>query len=221
MKFVAYYRVSTRRQGESGLGLDAQRQAVNSHAKASSGAIVAEFTEIESGKVSERPQLLLALAQAKATDATLIVAKLDRLSRNVAFLSSLLESGVPFICCDNPFANKLTLHILAAVAEAEAEAISIRTKAALAQAKKRGVKLGASNPNCQNLTTEHRARGASKGGEVTRKACQQFKAVILPVIQGIQGSPEDIAAELNKRGYVTQRRQPWNRRAVKKIMGRN
>jgi DNA invertase Pin-like site-specific DNA recombinase len=219
MKLIAYYRVSTKRQGESGLGIDAQKSAVAAHAHASGTtcAIVAEFIEIESGKDADRPQLAAALAFARATNATLVVAKLDRLSRNVAFLSALMESGVPFVACDNPHANKLTLHILAAVAQAEAEAISIRTKAALAEASKRGAKLGGANPACRNLDAAARARGQSKGGEAIRQACEEFRAAILAIVQ-VDKSPDVIAAELNEKGITTKRGQPWNRRAVKAIL---
>ena len=219
MKLIAYYRVSTKRQGASGLGLDAQRAAVNEFAVRSSGAVLSEFTEIESGKRCDRPQLALALAQARATGATLVVAKLDRLSRNVAFLSALMESGVPFVACDNPSANKLTLHILAAVAEAEAEAISKRTKAALEEARKRGTKLGAADPRCRNLTDTARARGSASGGETTREICEQFRATLLPIVQAMEGKTVDeIAAALNSGGYVTQRGLPWKPRTVRALL---
>src|SRR5579862_7716530 len=134
-KFIAYYRVSTEKQGQSGLGLDAQRKAVADYLNGGQWALLAEYTEVESGKRADRPQLLAALAHAKATGATLIVAKLDRLSRNVAFIAALMESGVEFTAADMPMANRLTVHVLAAVAEHEREAISARTKAALAAAK--------------------------------------------------------------------------------------
>ena len=137
-KLVAYLRVSTRKQGESGLGLEGQQTAIDAYAKQVNGEVIAKYVEIESGKRSDRPDLIRAIAQAKRMKAVLIVAKLDRLARNVAFLSRLLESGVEFVACDNPSANRLTIHILAAVAEAEAKAISDRTKAALASAKVRG-----------------------------------------------------------------------------------
>lgn len=133
-KFVAYTRVSTVKQGESGLGIDAQREAIKQHV--GTGELLREFMEIESGKRNDRPELLKALAFCRQKKATLVIAKLDRLSRNVHFLSGLMESKVPFIACDNPNANPLTLHILSAVAEAEAKAISARTKAALAASKK-------------------------------------------------------------------------------------
>lgn len=130
-RVVAYYRVSTLRQGQSGLGLEAQRQAVMSLCEARGWEVIAEQTEVESGKTANRPQLLAALHQAKVTGATLVVAKLDRLSRSVAFLSALQDSGAKFIAADMPEANELTVHIMAAVAQAERQAISKRTQEAL------------------------------------------------------------------------------------------
>ena len=142
--FISYIRVSTARQGRSGLGLDAQREAIRLHIGA--GKIAAEFVEIESGKSADnRPQLAAALAACKLRGATLVIAKLDRLSRNVAFIATMMDSGVDFVAVDFPQANRLTLHILAAVAEHEREAISARTIAALAAAKRRGIVLG--NPD--------------------------------------------------------------------------
>src|SRR6516165_4391847 len=136
-KFVAYFRVSTDRQGKSGLGLEAQREAVMNFLNGGPWALVGEFTEVESGKRADRPQLEKALAACKRQKAKLVIAKLDRLSRNLAFVATLMESGVEFVAVDNPHANKLTVHILAAVAQHEREMISERTKAALAAAKKR------------------------------------------------------------------------------------
>jgi DNA invertase Pin-like site-specific DNA recombinase len=141
-KFVAYYRVSTQRQGRSGLGLEAQQTAVRDFLNGGDWRLVAEVTEVESGKGSDRPKLAEALKLCRLHGATLVIAKLDRLARNVAFISNLMESGVEFHAVDFPQANRLTVHILAAVAEHEAKAISERTKAALAAAKRRGVKLG-------------------------------------------------------------------------------
>ncbi|WP_369426603.1 recombinase family protein [Glacieibacterium megasporae] len=145
-RFVAYYRVSTDRQGRSGLGLDAQREAVADQVQRAGGTIVADFTEIESGKRADRPELRAALAEAKHHRATLIIARLDRLSRNMAFIANLMDARVDFIACDNPHATRLTFHILAAVAEHEREMISARTKAALAIARARGVRLGNPRP---------------------------------------------------------------------------
>ena len=131
-RFVAYFRVSTEKQGVSGLGLDAQREAVTRHVAITQGVIVAEYCEIESGKRNDRPQIAAALAACRLRRATLVIAKLDRLARNVFFISSLQESGVDFVACDNPHATRLTIQILAAVAEHEREMIAERTKAALA-----------------------------------------------------------------------------------------
>jgi len=134
-RFVAYYRVSTDKQGRSGLGLEAQRAAVAVHIAGALGAVAAEFVEVESGRRRDRPQLAAALAAARAHRAILVIAKLDRLARNVHFVSGLMESGVEFVAADLPTVNRLTVHILAAVAEEEARMISARTKAALAAAK--------------------------------------------------------------------------------------
>ena len=131
-KFVAYFRVSTDRQGKSGLGLEAQRKSVLDFLDGGRWSLVAEFTEVESGKRSNRPQLAKALDACRRQKAKLVIAKLDRLSRNLAFIATLMESGVEFVAVDNPHANKLTVHILAAVAQHEREMISERTKAPLA-----------------------------------------------------------------------------------------
>src|SRR3954471_2074689 len=141
-KFVAYYRVSTERQGRSGLGLEAQQEAVRAYLNGGSWRLVAEVIEVESGKRADRPKLAEALRLCRMHGGMLIIAKLDRLARNVAFVSNLMESGVEFTAVDFPQANRLTVHILAAVAEHEAQMISTRTKAALAAAKARGTKLG-------------------------------------------------------------------------------
>ena len=141
-KFISYLRVSTAKQGASGLGLEAQRKAVEDYLNGGRWKLIAECVEVESGKKSDRPKLAEALRLCRLHGATLIVAKLDRLARNVAFLSNLMEAGVEFVAVDFPTANRLTVHILAAVAEHEAAMISRRTKDALAAAKARGVKLG-------------------------------------------------------------------------------
>src|SRR5580704_5880269 len=145
-RFVPYYRVSTARQGQSGLGLEAQQKAVRDFLNGGAWEIVAEFVEVESGKKADRPELARALDACRKHKAKLVIAKLDRLSRNLALIATLMDAGVEFIAVDNPHANKLTLHILAAVAEHEREAISERTKAALAAAKARGTRLGTPDP---------------------------------------------------------------------------
>ena len=153
-RYIAYYRVSTAGQGRSGLGIEAQQLAVKAYLTGRDHNLIAEFTEIESGRNSDRPKLAEALALAKKQKAILVIARLDRLARNVVFIASLMESSVEFIACDMPQATPFTLHIMAAVGEAEAKAISERTKAALAAAKERGVILG----NTTNLPVA-RAKG--------------------------------------------------------------
>ena len=220
-KFVSYLRVSTERQGQSGLGLDAQRKAVADYLNGGQCALLREYVEIESGKrASNRPQLLAALAHAKATGATLIVAKLDRLSRNVAFIAALMESGVEFTAADMPMANRLTVHVLAAVAEHEREAISARTKAALAAAKARGQKLG--NPNGARAL---RGLGNAAGVAAAVASADRHAAQVLPVIEAIRGegvtSLLGIAGELNRRGILTARGGRWYATTVRNLMGRS
>src|SRR5262249_27166121 len=174
-KFVAYFRVSTDRQGKSGLGLNAQRQAVMNYLDGGRWTLVDEFTEVESGKRADRPELEKALVACKKQKAKLVIAKLDRLSRNLAFIATLMESGVEFVAVDNPHANKLTIHILAAVAQHEREMISERTKAALQAAKKRGQRLG--NPNL--------AAAAERGTAAVKANARRFAANVRPIIDEI------------------------------------
>lgn len=207
LKFVAYYRVSTAKQGASGLGLEAQRALVDRHLSGiEGGELVYEFTEIESGRKTKRPQLDAALWQCKRHGATLIIAKLDRLARNVHFISGLMESGVEFVAVDNPQANRLVLHILAAVAEEEARAISQRTKAALVAAKARGVKLG---ENGKVLAERNKA------------ASQAHAELIAPMIEEIPYEERDtvtkMAEALNRYGVPTMRGGKWSRRQVYRL----
>ncbi len=214
--FVAYYRVSTDKQGKSGLGLDAQRQAVKGYLNG--GKLIAEFTEVETGKgrnaLRRRPQLNTALEACKKHKATLVIAKLDRLARNVAFISSLMESGVEFVAADMPHANRLTVHILAAVAEHEREMISERTKAALAATKKRGEKLGCPVPE----------RGSAAGVKVRREQADQFAANTRPVIDSIRDSGvsslRGVAGALNARGIQAPRGGEWHPTAVARVLER-
>ena len=165
--FIAYYRVSTARQGHSALGLEAQRQAVRDYLNGASRQLVGEFVEVESGKRSDRPKLAEALRLCRLHGATLVIAKLDRLARNVHFVSSLMESGVDFVAVDFPQANRLTVHILAAVAEHEAKMISERTRAALQAAKTRGVRLGGYRGGTISQAARERSaarRKANRGG---------------------------------------------------------
>ena len=169
-RFAAYYRVSTDRQGRSGLGLDAQRAAVARHAAGAGGAVAAAFEEVESGRRGDRPQLALAMAECRARRAVLLIAKLDRLARDAHFLLGLEKAGVEFVAADMPHANRLTVGIMALVAEEEARATSTRTKAALAAAKARGVRLG--NPRLQpgDAATAEGARAAWSAAAARRAA---------------------------------------------------
>jgi DNA invertase Pin-like site-specific DNA recombinase len=220
---VGYLRVSTRGQGESGLGLEAQKNAIENYAKQNGANIATYYTEVESGKLANRPELAKALAHARRSKATLIVAKLDRLARNVAFLSAMMDSTVPFVVCDNPQANRLTLHILSAVAEAEAKAISDRTKAALTAYKARGGKLGAQLPQCRNLTSEAIAKGQKMGGEATRRAAQEAYADITATVNERRAAGQtlqQIADGLNAEGHTTRRGKAWNAVQVLRLLSR-
>lgn len=224
---IAYYRVSTKQQGESGLGLEGQETAVQSYARQTGATIKASYVEVESGKVADRPQLAKALAHARRSKATLCVAKLDRLSRNVEFLARVMNSAVEFIACDNPAANRLTLHVLAAVAEAEAKAISDRTKAALAAAKARGTLLGSARPGHWNGNEAARLAGLKKARAVAVKV-RQAKADeaytdLLPTIEALKAeglSLRDIAAKLDTEGHTTRRGRPWNPVQVSRVLER-
>lgn len=218
MHYVTYLRVSTDRQGKSGLGLDAQRKAVADHV-AGKGEITAEYVEIESGKKNDRPQLARALAEAKRIGAVLLIAKLDRLARNVAFIANLLEAGVEIAAADMPEANRFLLHVMAAVAEHEAQAISDRTRAALAAAKARGVALGWSIPG----RAEEQRQAARKGAERNARKADQHAANVLPIIRQIAApgaSLRQIADELNTRGIKTARGGLWYAATVRNIMAR-
>ncbi|NCO16045.1 MAG: recombinase family protein [Alphaproteobacteria bacterium] len=218
MHYVTYLRVSTDRQGKSGLGLDAQRKAVADHV-AGKGEIAAEYVEIESGKKNDRPQLARALAEAKRIGAVLLIAKLDRLARNVAFIANLLEAGVEIAAADMPEANRFLLHVMAAVAEHEAQAISDRTRAALAAAKARGVALGWSMPG----RAGEQRHAARKGAERNARKADRHAANVLPVIRQVAArgaSLRQIADELNARGIKTARGGLWYAATVRNVMAR-
>jgi DNA invertase Pin-like site-specific DNA recombinase len=224
MDYVAYFRVSTDKQGASGLGLEAQREAVTRHVAASGGRIIAEFTEVESGKRSNRPQLERAISHAKRVKATLCVAKLDRLSRNVAFLAALMESKLPFVACDNPHATPFTLHILAAVAEHEAKAISDRTKAALAAYKARGGVLGGSRSNLSTEALDACQRGRENGSRANRdKAIREYALESRLALEWRNAgmSLSVIADRLNSEGFRTVSGADWSKVQVHRMLGRN
>ena len=206
--FIAYYRVSTDRQGKSGLGLEAQRAAVGRYLASVGGNLLAEHTEVETGRRNDRPELQKALAACRKHKARLVIAKLDRLSRNVAFIATMMDSGVEFVACDNPHATRLTLHILAAVAEHEREMISARTKAALQAAKARGVRLGR---NAERLAPANHAAALDHGNQIKD---------VLAELNRSGMTTREIAAELTARGITTPRGGRWHPQTVRRVMER-
>lgn len=215
--YIAYLRVSTNRQGESGLGIEAQQAAIARHT--ANGTVLATFREVESGKRCDRPKLREALNLARRTGATLVIAKLDRLARNVHFISGLMEAGVDFVACDMPTANKLTLHIMAAMAEHEGQMISERTRNALAAAKARGAVLGG-----------YRGKGApdaiarKMAAQKLAKAADERAALIRPVVAELKASgydtPAKLANALNARHIAAPRGGLWSPIAVKRLQDR-
>jgi len=221
MKFVSYLRVSTQKQGHSGLGLAAQRASIDAFVNQSRGRVLQSFTEVESGKSNKRPQLANALHLAKVTGATLVIAKLDRLSRNAAFLLTLQDSGVKFVAADMPEANNLTVGIMALVAQQEREAISKRTQEALRAAKAKGVHLG--NPN--GAAPLRRARkGNSASVDAIRAKADQHAFNLRPVLNALREegvtSLGGIAAALNEREMRTPRGGCWHKSSVKNLLER-
>src|SRR5690348_3276152 len=219
-RFIAYYRVSTDKQGQSGLGLEAQRKTVTDYLNGGAWALIGEFTEVESGKRNDnRPVLAKALAACRAHGATLVIAKLDRLARNVAFISNLMESSVEFVAVDFPAANRLTIHILAAVAEHEAQAISDRTRAALAAATARGVRLGGFRGRAGTCTDLARARASRIANS------NQRVRDLMPVIHALKAeghrSLRSIATGLNQRSIPAPRGGIWSAAQVQRILSRN
>jgi DNA invertase Pin-like site-specific DNA recombinase len=214
-RFIAYYRVSTAKQGRSGLGLEAQKAAVPAYLNGGSWTLADEFVEVESGKLSDRPELARALEACSLIGATLVIAKLDRLTRNVAFLANLMEAGVEFVACDNPHARKFTVHILAAVAELEREQIAARTKAALAASKARGKQLGGYRGG---PVPDGRAGTAGK-----RAKADSFAARVTPTVVKLreQGkSLHQVAADLTSKGIKTAQGGIWTATAVRRVLAR-
>jgi DNA invertase Pin-like site-specific DNA recombinase len=212
-KYIAYYRVSTARQGKSGLGLDAQRLAVQSYLNGEKP--LSEFVEVESGRRGDRPQLTAALAACRIHKAILVIAKLDRLARNVAFVSSLMEAGVEFQAVDMPAANRLTIHILSAVAEHEARLISDRTRAALAAAKARGRSLGGFRGRAGTSADLVKAR-AARAAKAEQRA-KDLWPLILEIQSGGSGSLRETANALNRRGIRAPRGGLWSAAQVRHL----
>ena len=207
-QFVAYYRVSTDRQGASGLGLEAQASAVSRYLARIGGELAAEVTEVESGRRNDRPELGRALDLCRRKRAVLLIARLDRLSRNVAFIANLMESGVDFLAVDMPQASRLTLHILAAVAEHEREMISARTKAALQAAKARGVRLGCPSPDIERARAAHVA------------ASDRFASTHWPLVEDLLSSGlslRAVAREMNARNLKTRTGKAWSAVQVRNL----
>ena len=217
-KHVAYYRVSTARQGRSGLGLEAQKKAVAEYLNGGDWKIVGEFTEVESGKRADRPELAKALAVCRLHGARLVIAKLDRLSRNAHFLLGLKESGVDFVAADMPNANRLTVGIMAMVAEEERRMISKRTKDALAAAKRRGTKLGGD----RGVVPSKKTRAMAV--EALQARADAKAADLAPIIAELQAAGKTslraIAAGLNEAGIPTARGGEWSSPQVMRILER-
>lgn len=213
MRIIVYYRVSTRKQKESGLGLAAQRATVDAYAASSGATIIGEYTETESGRKSSRPILAAAIAECRRTGATLVIAKLDRLARSVHFVSGLMESGVPFIACDMPNASALELHIHASFAEEEARRIRQRTRDALKALRRKGEPTGG-NPNMRDAS--------DKGHRVQSRLALTYAATVLPLAAKLRTKGytlQQVADHLTARGLLTRRAKPWTPTAVLRLLG--
>lgn len=220
-KFISYLRVSTAKQGEGGLGIEAQREAVTRFLTGGHWELIQEIVEVESGKRNDRPKIAEALRLCRLHKATLVIAKLDRLARNVHFISSLMESDVEFVACDFPEANRLTVHILAAVAEHEAAMISARTKAALQASRAHGTSLGGqrvSNARMSLIAT----KGADASVRVRRRAAAKRRADLLPVLRQLNSagitSLRALASSLNSSGFTSARGGRWSAAQVRRIL---
>lgn len=217
--FVAYLRVSTARQGKSGLGIEAQREAVSRFVRERAGKIIApEFVEVESGKHNDRPELDKAIKRCRLTGATLVVAKLDRLSRNAAFLMTLRDSGVAFVAADLPEANTMTVGVMAVVAQHEREAISARTKAALAAARKRGKALGGLRENAPDIARFQKQAVRAVQDKAQAKAEDRRDVIEALVAEGL--SVNAMATRLNEASVRTARGGAWTATAVKRTIER-
>ncbi len=220
---IVYYRVSTDKQESSGLGIDAQKASVRSYTARTGDTILASYTETESGRNADRPQLARALAHARRSRAKLVVAKLDRLARNLAFLDALQRAKVHFVALDAEFANKMTLQIMMVMAEHECEQVSARTKAALAARRERGEPLGAENPACRNLSKRDMAAGRLVGAAVNARLADEAYADILPEMIAWRADDwtlAEIAEQLNEDGHTTRRGCEWTPGTVANVLRR-
>jgi DNA invertase Pin-like site-specific DNA recombinase len=227
MKIVTYFRVSTKKQGRSGLGLESQEQCVNEFATSHKATVVGQYKEIESGKRTDRPELLKALAHARRAKATLVVAKLDRLSRNAAFLLTLQDSGVPLAFCDLPGANEFTIGVMALVAQQERKAISERTVSALQAAKRRGVQLGSARPDHWKGREDARLAGLAKARKVaTKSIVERANDAYADLFSTVAEWREDgltlqgIAQRLNDEGQTTRTGKAWSHVQVMRLLAR-
>jgi DNA invertase Pin-like site-specific DNA recombinase len=223
-KYVVYYRVSTKQQGQSGLGLDAQKTAAEAYVREHGGEIIGEYQEVETGKDCQRPEIMKAIMHANRSWATLVIAKLDRLARNVWLTSTLMESGIDFVACDSPQASRLTIHILAAVAEEEARLISERTKNALAAYKARGGLLGPATfrnrEEWKRKQEDARQRATRRNSEVAVTAYDEVRPLVRNLRdQGL--SFQRIANTLNEQGFRTRLTgSEWSKTQIKRLVDR-
>ncbi len=226
VKLIGLVRVSTPKQGDSGLGLEAQEHAIEEHRKSVDGVLIKTYVEIESGthnSIDDRPQLRAAVAHARRSGATLVIAKMDRLVRSVPVGSYLKTAGIKFVACDQPYANEFTLDILFAVAANKARQISTRTKEALAAYKARGGKLGGSLPQCRNLTPEGRARGVARSSTARHAKAIEAYADIAPYMVELRSqglSLWAIAKRLDQDGHTTRTGKQWNQVQVMRVLRR-
>ena len=216
-KFVSYLRVSTAKQGASGLGMEAQRGAVTDYLNGGHWTVLEEFVEVESGKVDTRPKLAEAMALCRLHGATLVIAKLDRLSRDAHFLLGLQKAGVRFVAADMPEANEMVVGIMAVVAQAERKMISTRTKAALAAAKVRGTKLGGDRGNLAEVGAAGRAKGTLARQEKAKARAGDLAPILASLRAEGFTTLRSLADALNARGIPTARGGTWSAVQVQRI----
>lgn len=225
MKFVAYYRVSTKKQGRSGIGLEAQKGIVEAFVAQRGGVLLGEFVEVQKGSRNVRAELSKALALAGRAKATLVIAKLDRLTRNYFFCRDLMESKVDFVCCDQPHVDPFTIHILAAVAEQERKLISERTRYSNQIRRERGGLLGAHHPNTPSICAEASRKGRAVSAVRSRAAARSAYVDLLPTMLDLRHrqkrSYKQVCDELNAGGQVTRNGKAWNKTQVRRILLRH